>query len=423
MVNHAYRCRICRIVLLPMPIPTTLRIIIAFFLLTALASLVFQSGAGGWATAAVVVAGIGTFAILALFTDPEPLQISAPIVPIDEIEAAIVRAIAEPVLLVVDNRVRVANAAARTFLGNHIVGEDVRLAIRHPAAASRLAATADDGSVELVGVGGRDQRFEMNVATISPGKRIIHLINRAAHHAVERARVDFVANASHELRTPLAAILGFVETLADEKAGGDAEIRARFLEVMLKEAKRMQRLIDDLISLSRIEAEKYDLPEDRVSMATLLTEVASELRNQQGGTKTQVILQVDPGDVIVTGDRAQLSQLVHNLAGNAIKYGRPGAPVRIGLRRDEQTIRLSVTDEGEGIAPEHIPRLTERFYRVDAGRSRTIGGTGLGLAIVKHIVERHRGRLDISSALGKGTVVSVAFPATEKLTVMEMTQN
>jgi two-component system, OmpR family, phosphate regulon sensor histidine kinase PhoR len=388
-----------------------LRTIIASFLVVTLALIVFQSDAGGWAVAAVVIAGIGTFAVFSLFADPEPLQATAEPVPADVIEAAVIHAIAEPVLLLIDNRVRAANAAAVSLLGAHIIGEDVRLAIRHPAASARLASDASDGSIELLGIGGREQQMELNVATIAPGKRIVHLIDRVARRAVEQARVDFVANASHELRTPLAAILGFVETLADDKAGGDASVRARFLDVMMKEARRMQRLIDDLISLSRIEAEKYVIPDERVSIPALVREVAAELRDQQGDKPTHVILDFDADVADVTGERAQLSQVVHNLLGNAIKYGRPDSDIRIAVKSDGALVRLSVADQGDGIAPEHIPRLTERFYRVDAGRSRSMGGTGLGLAIVKHIVERHRARLEINSIVGTGTIVSVVFPA------------
>ena len=225
------------------------------------------------------------------------------------------------------------------------------------------------------------------------------------------------------MRTPLAAILGFIETLDDEKAGGDAAVRARFLDVMMKEARRMQRLIDDLISLSRIESEKYDLPAENVPMALLIREVANELRDQQGDQPTPIMLDVDVNESTIIGDRAQLSQLVHNLAGNAIKYGRPGTPIKITLISAGGQVRLTVADEGEGIAPEHLPRLTERFYRADAGRSRTMGGTGLGLAIVKHIVERHRGRMEITSKVGVGTTVSVMLPATEAVGVTEASPN
>ena len=400
----------------------SLRAMVSLLLVAVVAVVGAYLGAGTEAVVAVIATGIAAIAIcLASWRSELPLPSDEPLPSID-IEAAVIDAIAEPVLLVTDSRVRAANGPALLMLGRHIVGEDVRVAIRHPGAASRLASDALDGSVELMGIGGREQQVELHVATIAPGKRIVHLIDRAARHAVEQARVDFVANASHELRTPLAAILGFIETLADEKAGGDAEVRARFLEVMLKEARRMQRLIDDLISLSRIEAEKYDLPAETVSLPALVREVAGELRDQQGDQPSVITFDIDAESKLVTGDRAQLSQLVHNLAGNAIKYGRPGTPVVIGVKPDGQLVRLTVTDEGEGIAAEHVPRLTERFYRVDSGRSRSMGGTGLGLAIVKHIVERHRARLEIQSVLGKGTTVSVLFPVVPRGVVAETSQ-
>ncbi|MET4898124.1 ATP-binding protein [Sphingomonadaceae bacterium jetA1] len=320
-------------------------------------------------------------------------------------------AIIEPVLLIEHGRVILANRAARALLGAHIVGEDARIAIRHPAAAERLlaAGTVDKEPVSLVGLGSLDHRWEMRVADLSDGQRIVHLIDQTGHDAAERMRVDFVANASHELRTPLASILGFIETLSDE-AGEDADIRARFLKVMFDEARRMQRLVEDLISLSRIEAEKYRLPAQPVAMDDLVQDVWEELLDS-GSTRARDI-GCDIADELppVAGDQVQLSQMLHNLIGNAMKYGRADTPVRVSLDRDGAMLRLVVADRGEGIAAGHIPRLTERFYRVDAGRSRTIGGTGLGLAIVKHIVERHRGRLDIASEVGVGTTVTVRLP-------------
>lgn len=322
-----------------------------------------------------------------------------------------IEAIAEPVLVVGDNRVAAANAGARALLGGHILGEDVRLAIRHPAAAERLVSPLGEGeeqTVHLVGLGTREQRWEMRMRALSGGRRVVHLADRTGAHATDRIRVDFVANASHELRTPLAALLGFIETLGDE-AGEDPETRARFLKVMHDEATRMQRLVDDLMSLSRIEAEKYREPDQAVDLAGMIAALRTELAATQGARGSDVAVQIDEVPA-VKGDYARLSQLLHNIVGNAMKYGRPGTPVAIRLARDGAMARLSVSDEGEGIAPEHLPRLTERFYRVDSGRSRAMGGTGLGLAIVKHIVERHRGRLDIASTPGRGTVVTVLLP-------------
>ena len=363
----------------------------------------------GGIAAVLVTAGTGEMPAL-----PAPVDIAAPGQPrpvnIDEL----IESIAEPVLIVAEGRVGHANYAARALLGGHIIGEDVRLAIRHPAAAERLTNRQPVPStpINLVGIGTLDQRWEMRVTQMSDGRRVVQLTDQTGSYAAERMRVDFVANASHELRTPLASILGFVETLSDDKAGGDGEVRARFLKVMFDEARRMQRLVEDLISLSRIEAEKYRLPANPVDLAALLEEVHAELADTHDQRGEDLIAEIDMGVPPITGDRAQLSQVLHNLIGNAMKYGRPGTPVVTRLRRDHAgMVRITVTDEGEGVPPEHLPRLTERFYRVDAGRSRALGGTGLGLAIVKHIVERHRGRLDLNSVVGRGTTASVLLPA------------
>ncbi len=363
----------------------------------------------GGIAAVLVAAGTGEVHPEAESVVAEPADRPGP-VGIDEVIASIV----EPILIVTEGRVAHANRAAKGLLGGHIVGEDVRLAIRHPAAAERLTnprATPAE-PINLVGLGTLDQRWEMRVTTMSDKRRVVHLIDQTGSYAAERMRVDFVANASHELRTPLASILGFVETLSDDKAGGDADVRARFLKVMFDEARRMQRLVEDLISLSRIEAEKYRLPSREIDLAALMDEVHGELVDSHDTRGDDLISDIDDDLPLVAGDRAQLSQVLHNLIGNAMKYGRPGTPIITRLWRDQTgMVRISVSDEGEGIAPEHLPRLTERFYRVDAGRSRALGGTGLGLAIVKHIVERHRGRLDINSVVGKGTTASILLPA------------
>lgn len=376
----------------------------------------------GAATVIIVIGGVTAVIVAALAgargaMTPPTAAGPAP----DGTGEAIITSITEPILLVVDGRVRVANAAARALLGEHVVGEDVRLAIRHPAAAERLTPAAPDGATELVGLGSRDQRVQMQVSTLAPGQRLIHLIDRTTSFAAERARVDFVANSSHELRTPLAAIIGFIETLDDENAGADTEVRQRFLAVMMKEARRMQRLIDDLISLSRIEAEKYSLPGTPIDLHGLIEEVAAEIRDGAGDAQRDIELDLVDTLPPITGDRAQLSQVIHNLVGNALKYGGLGEPVTIELHpRGTSLLRLAVIDRGEGIAAEHLPRLTERFYRVDPSRSRNMGGTGLGLAIVKHIVERHRGRLEIASTVGKGTTVSIFLPTAAPATVTEL---
>ncbi len=331
--------------------------------------------------------------------------------------ASLLEGISDPLMLVEKGRIARANLAAQRLLGAHIEGEDARIAIRHPAAAERLASLAplaEPIMIELVGLGARDQRWQMRVApvgAVDDMRRLVHLVDHSGTHAAERMRVDFVANASHELRTPLAGILGFIETLADPELGKEDETRQRFLTIMDREARRMQRLIDDLISLSRIESEKYRLPDARVDLSELTAEVVGVFRSSHGDRGREVEMDIAPRLPGVQGDRAQLSQLLHNLIGNSVKYGRPGTPIRVTLNEGPSGMtRLTVADEGEGIGPDHLPRLTERFYRVDSGRSRAMGGTGLGLAIVKHIVERHRGRFDIASTLGKGTTITVLLP-------------
>ena len=336
---------------------------------------------------------------------------------------AVIEGIVTPLLIVDDGQVRHANASARDLLGGSIVGRDVRDAIDHPAARERLAGMEGDSApVELVGLGFKDQRWEMRVTPGAHGQRVVHLIDQTGNYTAEKMRVDFVANASHELRTPLSAILGFVETLAEDETI-ELEDRQRFHRIMLDEARRMTRLVEDLISLSRIEAEKYHLPEDAVDLAQLIREVRAELDAGTDPRGHDIAMLVPPGVPSVVGDRAQLSQLLHNLVNNAMKYGRAGTPIALTLSVDPTgTVRVTVADEGEGIPEKHLPRLTQRFYRVDSSRSRSLGGTGLGLAIVKHIVERHRGRLDITSVVGEGTTVTVLLPPARHKSVTAATQ-
>jgi two-component system, OmpR family, phosphate regulon sensor histidine kinase PhoR len=374
--------------------------------------------AGGWIAGVIALVGVGAAVALAAPPRPAPAPPPAPVAPpqAEPGPQMLMEGLSFPVLLVRGGRVALANTPARALLGQHIVGEDVRVAVRHPAATEALAGKGApaDRPVELVGLGSREQRWLLRVGPVgdpADDARVVELTDETGHYATERMRVDFVANASHELRTPLASILGYAETLADE-AGADPALRARFLQVMTDEARRMQRLVEDLLSLSRIEGDKHRLPTARVELGGLIERVRDELRTAGHPRVADVVCRIQPDLPPVAGDEAQLSQLLHNLIGNAMKYGLPGTPVTVELDRGERdTLRLSVTDRGDGIAAEHIPRLTERFYRVDAGRSRSLGGTGLGLAIVKHIVERHRGRFDIASKVGEGTAVAVTLPS------------
>jgi two-component system phosphate regulon sensor histidine kinase PhoR len=266
-----------------------------------------------------------------------------------------------------------------------------------------------------------ERYFEVNVAPLqmphAEPMMILTLRDLTEVRRVERMRVDFVANASHELRTPLASLLGFVETLQGP-ARDDTEARIRFLAIMREQAQRMTRLVDDLLSLSRIEQNLHLRPQTPVDLSAILRHIADTMTPMARDNDVELLVDV-PARAIVTGDRDELLRVVENLVENAIKYGtsdKPGGKrqVEITLAMQEHQSVLSVRDHGPGIAPEHIPRLTERFYRVDAGQSRAKGGTGLGLAIVKHIVARHRGRLGIESTPGDGATFTVFIPLHER---------
>jgi two-component system phosphate regulon sensor histidine kinase PhoR len=312
-----------------------------------------------------------------------------------------------PLLLLDANRIVIANSAARVVFGKHIVGQDARVALRHPQAVA-LLDRPDGGSVTVQGLTTPRSIWQVTRHAINDRYWVIELHNRTAEADISRAHTDFVANASHELRTPLASIIGYVETLADEDGALNHETARKFLDTVLREAKRLQSLVSDLMSLSRIEAEKHDLPSAEVDLAKVVAKAAKE--GGGPGDKARIKTRIPDAEVPVRGDEQQLEQLVRNLADNALKYGAPDTPVDVALTIEDGRAVIKVTDRGEGIAPEHIPHLTRRFYRTDPGRSRQAGGTGLGLAIVKHIVERHRGRLDIESKRGEGTVVTVRLP-------------
>ncbi|HET9640031.1 MAG TPA: ATP-binding protein [Allosphingosinicella sp.] len=328
-------------------------------------------------------------------------------------------AIREPMLLIDSGRIAVANEAAKQLLGEWIEGQDVRLALRDPATIARLSNPEPPASeveqIEVAGLGQAERRWLMTINALGDGSRLVHLHDRSEAIAAERMRVDFVANASHELRTPLATLLGFIETLQDDSAGAEKEIRSRFLGLMHGEGKRMQQLIEDLMSLSRIESERFSAPRDPVDLVQVVEEVRSGCAQLLAERSNALVIDNSAKSAVVPGDRGQLLQLLRNLVVNAVRYGRPESPVTVRLEEGGRgTVRIDVTDLGEGISVEHLPRLTERFYRVDPGRSRAVGGTGLGLAIVKHIVGRHRGRLDIRSKVGEGTTVSVWLPREEE---------
>jgi two-component system, OmpR family, phosphate regulon sensor histidine kinase PhoR len=261
---------------------------------------------------------------------------------------------------------------------------------------------------------------------------IVTLHDITALKLAEQMRADFVANAGHELKTPLASLVGFIETLLGA-ARDDAAARERFLGIMHGEAGRMARLVDDLLSLSRIELNEHVAPTSEVTLAPLIEQVADTLHLRAAARSIRVELALPEDLPPVHGDEDELAQVFQNLIDNAIKYGKPHSEITVavaagaGERPAAGTgfVRIAVTDQGDGIPSEHLPRLTERFYRVDTARSRELGGTGLGLAIVKHILNRHRGRLEISSTLGVGSTFTVWLQAAarERGAVIEPQQN
>ena len=312
-----------------------------------------------------------------------------------------------PLLVTESNKIASANRAARSILGKHIVGQDPRLVFRQPAAIE-LINRGRNGSATARGLVRRRDIWQLNVQTIDSGLAVLELINKTGEADISRAHTDFVANASHELNTPLASIIGYVETLSEDDDKLDTKTSQKFLGTIQREATRMQNLVSDLMSLSRVEAEKHDQPEDPVDLSTIIERAA---RDAAGPERADRLILVLKKELSIKGDRQQIEQLVRNLVENAFKYGYDDTPivVELALGRADHA-RLTVTDQGDGISPQHIPHLTRRFYRTDPGRSRASGGTGLGLAIVKHIVERHRGRLDIESEVGKGTSIIVRIP-------------
>ncbi len=297
------------------------------------------------------------------------------------------------------------------------------------AAVSGAFENSEKSTARLVPRGGMGQRLIATVTPLGIGDQqrpiaaLITIHDESEQHRLLEMRTDFIANASHELRTPLASVRGFIETLQGP-ARNDEAARERFLAIMADQAERMTRLIDDLLLLSRVEEKANLKPTGRVDLNDLIEEVSRSLT--PFAEERSITIDVTPSDtepaagsLIAMGDRDELFQVFHNLVENAVKYGRDGGVVKISMTkktsgRDERVPArafVAITDDGPGIAPEHLPRLTERFYRVSAEHSRRIGGTGLGLAIVKHVLNRHEGELSVQSVVGRGTTFNVVLPA------------
>jgi two-component system phosphate regulon sensor histidine kinase PhoR len=325
-------------------------------------------------------------------------------------ERALVDALDEPALVIEGSIVRVANQPAQRLLGARMEGRDVRLAIRHPQALERILAHRSS-EIDVTGIAEIGRSWRLVIRQIGSDSALVRLIDRSGAVSAEKMRVDFVANASHELRTPLSTVLGYAETLADD-SDLSPELCNNFGRTIRDEARRMLRIIEDLMSLSRIEADRFIAPDESVSIEDVVAAAVANASHMRGGGQCEFVVDVPEGLPPILGDRAQLAQVLDNLLNNAVRYGcdQPGSPIETSVVRDDRWLTLTITDHGRGISREHLPRVTERFYRVDAARSRESGGTGLGLAIVKHIVERHRGSLEINSTVGIGTTVSVRLP-------------
>jgi two-component system phosphate regulon sensor histidine kinase PhoR len=327
----------------------------------------------------------------------------------------------EPVFLLRgDGTIWFQNGAARTTFGAAEPGLHLSARIRSPAILGLVdEARAGDRAVTIEHAERvpSERWFAVRCAPVpdlpvADGERLflLHFHDMSQARRMDRMRTDFVANASHELRTPLAALTGFIETLRGP-ARDDAAARERFLEIMYEQAMRMTRLVDDLMSLSRLELKAHLAPTDSVDMIALLNHVCDELRPQASDHDVVIETDFPAGPVAVSGDRDELIQVFENLVENACKYGEAGGRIIVSVSEraggDGDVAEVAVRDFGPGIAPEHVPRLTERFYRVDVETSRAKNGTGLGLAIVKHILARHRSRLIVRSTLGEGSVFVV----------------
>jgi two-component system phosphate regulon sensor histidine kinase PhoR len=331
---------------------------------------------------------------------------------------AVTAAIPDPCLVIDElGNIVSANSAADIFFETSTKDQHITFALRAPVILE---------AVQNANFAGRASQVQHQTKTpvsrtlnvyVSPlghyenTKRICLLLLRDTTHEeqVERMRADFVANVSHELRTPLSSIAGFVETMMGA-AKNDPKARDEFLAIMKVQAERMAALIDDLLSLSRIELSEHVAPSSKADLSAIAGTVTKLLAPLSKEFGVEVILDV-PSTLPVLGDSNQLTQVVHNLVENAIKYGASGKRVEISGRTENGSAILAVRDYGHGIAAQHVPRLTERFYRVSVQDSRTRGGTGLGLAIAKHIINRHRGKLQIESRLGHGSQFAISLPS------------
>jgi len=357
---------------------------------------------------------------------------SEPVTRVDTtLASTILNALPDPVVLL-DGRRRVmaANVAADELLGEGLNGRDVCMVLRHPDAKEAIDAVVEKGGAqadaEVVFEAPVRRVYQIQVMGVPKNeglsvRAVVALHEITALKQAESMRADFVANVSHELRSPLSALTGFIETL-QTTAKDDPDAQERFLAIMNGEAGRMSRLIGDLLSLSRIEVNEHIRPTDSVNVAKVIADVADQVQIKAAKKGMTLSMGLPENLQSVTGDADELRQVFQNLVDNAVNYGAPDTMVEISAKaiaRCVETgtpgVQVSVRDFGDGIDKDKLPRLTERFYRLDKGRSRAMGGTGLGLAIVKHIINRHRGRLSVDSTVGEGSVFTVELPTTPSI--------
>jgi two-component system phosphate regulon sensor histidine kinase PhoR len=347
-------------------------------------------------------------------------EVRAPVTPV-AVEGrlvSLVRALPDAALLLdTAGTVLAANQLAAQTVSSVKIGDPVSFAVRVPEVLEAVRAAGSGGGPRQVEFAERvplDRAIQADIVPVRfagqeggpPDVILLIFHDMTQQRRVEQMRVDFIANASHELRTPLASLSGFIETLQGP-ARNDAQARERFLKIMAAQARRMSRLIEDLLSLSRIELNAHMRPEAEIDLVAVVGHVRDTLAPLARERDVEVGFETPGRPMMVRGDRDELIRVFENLVENALKYGGSGGRIEIRLAFEASDAVASVRDFGPGIAPEHLPRLTERFYRVDTAHSREQGGTGLGLAIVKHIVARHRGRLGIESVPGEGATFTV----------------
>lgn len=322
-------------------------------------------------------------------------------------------------LVIADNNGMIlsVNDAAVRFLGQNLVGQNIIDVVANDDVARIFAHVAEGGVAQEVAYQSTDMvssEFTLRLKPLDDNMIALLFLDMTLQRNLENVRRDFVANVSHELRSPLTSLSGFIETMID---GGvtDKEMQLRFLNIMDDESKRMTRLIDDLLSLSRVEVYEHIIPEDDVSLLAIINAVHDMLAGKAEARNMQIILRDNRPDKAeparILGSYDELTEVFVNLVENAIKYGYEGSHIVIEISQPMPgQLKIDIINQGEGIAKQHLSRITERFYRVDKARSRQIGGTGLGLAIVKHILNRHRGSMRVESIPGETTIFTVTLP-------------